>query len=190
MDSVDICVDGAFPRSSWPPMPTLPEQSFITKKQHVKKESGSTEQLLIEIKEKQDIKAKQEKKYGLYLLSRPYWYKCLSQKTKSWDKNQAYSEKRCLSVLYVLCGTQPAVVGAGFILRGEAPLFSTSRQASPSSVVLLVWANRNTTWWYLPLAYDISWFVWKHWANAHSATSDSFHSCGIWYFLICVVALS
>ena len=62
MDSVDICVDGAFPRSSWPPiMPTLPEQSFITKKQHVKKESGSTEQLLIEIKGRQEIKAKQEK---------------------------------------------------------------------------------------------------------------------------------
>lgn len=69
MDSVDICVDGAFPRSSWPPiMPTLPEQSFITKKQHVKKESGSTEQLLIEIKGRQEIKAKQEKIWLVFVV--------------------------------------------------------------------------------------------------------------------------
>lgn len=62
MESVNICADRVLPISSQLPMPTLPGQSFINKKhKHGKKKSGSTEQLLNEVKGKQEVKAKKEK---------------------------------------------------------------------------------------------------------------------------------
>ena len=61
MESVNIGADRVFPISSRPPTATLPGQSFNKKHKHVKKESGSTEQLLNDVKGKQEVKAKKDK---------------------------------------------------------------------------------------------------------------------------------